>query len=225
MISIEHLHPSGSGLRCLNLTSNHLDEKREEYFRFCREFGRNLFEKEKDNASATVRERKTGALGQRFEEKWREVVPQEEQDSEYCTYGKTGTCKDERSVAHLVKEVMIIRENALDKLDSKCFMKVVELQGLWALAIAKKTQVLEDGECATRGMSQRLGCFIWQCNRLELIGVEQTTIFLNSLSTTKITSWSRVAAVFDHTTAALDLCSFKQSNAWQNIGELCIPKT
>lgn len=105
----------------------------------------------------------------------------------------------------LVKEVMIIRENALDKLDSKCFMKVVELQGLWALAIAKKTQVLEDGECATRGMSQRLGCFIWQCNRLELIGVEQTTIFLNSLSTTKITSWSRVAAVFDHTTAALDI--------------------
>ena len=74
----QNLHPPRSSLVSLNFTSNYLDEKHEKYFRFCREFGGKLFEKEKDDASATKREGKTGALRQCFKEKWGEVVPQEE---------------------------------------------------------------------------------------------------------------------------------------------------
>ena len=58
----EHLHPSGPSFNSLNFTSDGLDEKHKEYLRFRREFGRKLFEKEKDDASATKCERKSGAL-------------------------------------------------------------------------------------------------------------------------------------------------------------------
>ena len=56
---------------------------------------------------------------------------------------------------------MIIRKDALDKLESECLVEVLELQELRALAISQKTQILEDGECIARGGSQRLGCSIW----------------------------------------------------------------
>ena len=56
---------------------------------------------------------------------------------------------------------MINREDALDKFKSKCLVEVFELQELGALAISKKTQILEDGKCVASGGSQRLGCSIW----------------------------------------------------------------
>jgi len=76
----EHLHPSGPSLSSLDFTSDYLDEKHEEYLCLRRELGRKLFEKEKDDAGPTECERKSGALGERFEEQRREVVAQEEQE-------------------------------------------------------------------------------------------------------------------------------------------------
>ncbi len=76
---------------------------------------------------------------------------------------------------------MIIREHALDKLESECLVQVLELQELWALAVSQKTQVLEDGECVARRGPQRLGHPIWESDRLDLVSVEQTAIFLDDL--------------------------------------------
>jgi hypothetical protein len=76
---------------------------------------------------------------------------------------------------------MIIREHTLDKLESERLVEVLELQELWALTVAQKTQVLEDGECVACGGPQHLGRPIWESDRLELVGVEQTAIFLDNL--------------------------------------------
>ena len=81
--------------------------------------------------------------------------------SSECCARKTGMYENKRNAAHLAKEVMIIREDALDKLESECLMEVLELQELWALSISQKTQVLEDGKCVARSRPQRLGCSIW----------------------------------------------------------------
>ena len=58
----ENLHPSGSSLSSLDFTRDYLNEKHEEDLGFCRELGRKLFEKEKNNAGAAEGQGKRGAL-------------------------------------------------------------------------------------------------------------------------------------------------------------------
>ena len=92
-----------------------------------------------------------------------------------------GLREDHGNAAHLAKQVMIIREHALGRFESECVMKVLELQELRTLAVSQKTQILEDRECITRDKTRRLGGSIWKSNRLKLVGVEQTAIFLDDL--------------------------------------------
>src|SRR6266404_7507786 len=47
--------------------------------------------------------------------------------SECCACKDIGTCKGDRNVAHLVKQIMIIREHALDKLKSESLVEVLQL--------------------------------------------------------------------------------------------------
>lgn len=96
----------------------------------------------------------------------------------------------------------IIREDALDKLESECHMKVLQPQELWSLAVAQK-----DRKCVARCGSKRLSYSIGSSS-LALCRPRSSS---TTLSTKNITR-RRVAAVVDDTTAVLDSCSLKQSS-------------
>ena len=91
-------------------------------------------------------------------------------------------------------------------------MEILKQQELWALAIAQKTQFLEDGEC--------IACSVWVVRSGRGIGSSslewsRRRSSSTTLSTTNIKSWRRVVAEVDDTTVVLDSRSLKQrSSVW-----------
>jgi hypothetical protein len=53
---------------------------------------------------------------------------------------KVGLVRAKRrtNVAHLAEQIMIIREHALDKLESECLLEVLKLQELWGSPLPRR---------------------------------------------------------------------------------------
>ena len=85
------------------------------------------------------------------------------------------------SPTHLVEELVIVCEHALDELESERLVEVLELEELGALAVAEQAQVLEDGERVARGGAERLCDSVGKCDRFELAGEEHAAILFDDL--------------------------------------------
>lgn len=76
---------------------------------------------------------------------------------------------------------MIVREHALDQLESKRLVKVLELKELGTFAIPQKAKILEDGKCIARGGAKGLCRSVWKSYRFKFVGEHHAAIFLNDL--------------------------------------------
>jgi hypothetical protein len=130
-----------------------------------------LLEKEINDAGAAKREGKGGTLRERFEEQRAEMVLQQEQELRMLRIGYIRLARRKSAEGtHLAEEIVIVGEHALDELECKCLVEVVQLQELGAFAITEQAQILENGEYVTCCRAESLSVSIWKSNRLELVG-------------------------------------------------------
>src|SRR6266853_1654422 len=86
-----------------------------------------------------------------------------------------------KSPTHLVEELVIVCEHALDELEGERLVEVLELEELGALAVAEQAQVLEDGERVARRGAERLCGSVGKRDRFELAGEEHAAILFDDL--------------------------------------------
>ncbi|KAF8488808.1 hypothetical protein F5888DRAFT_1638989 [Russula emetica] len=133
--------------------------------------GGELLEQEKDNTGAAEGKRESGKA-ERSESVLRS------RGKRWCCNKSLGWIKGKR---HLAKELVVIREHALNQLESKCLVEVLGLWELRVLSVTQQTKVLEDSEGVTHGRGERLCRPIRKSYRFKLISKQHAVIFLYDL--------------------------------------------
>jgi hypothetical protein len=77
--------------------------------------------------------------------------------------------------------MVVVREYALDQLESKRLVEVLELQELRTLHATQQTEVLEDNKRVAGGGIERLCRSVSKSHRLKLISEQHAAIFLYDL--------------------------------------------